>query len=166
VRLSRFCIPPPNCESQSDYFAIENLTRTFALRFNSVCADHNIAPSSRRSQLRSAPAVFVLILVNCACFSLFEISGWGLERSKVFCIGLGRSSRTRCCTTRILASFHWAFSTWRLFASRVQPFRPLRSRSAARRSIGTIDFSRCYLISGLASGAGVVALKKVGGSRR
>ena len=49
-----------------------------------------------------------------------------------FCIGLARSSRTRLCARRILASVHCAFSTCRLFASRVQSFRALRSRSAAR----------------------------------
>jgi len=45
--------------------------------FNSVRADHNIAPPSRRSQLRSAPAVFVLIWSMC----LFSCSRfcWGLE---------------------------------------------------------------------------------------
>ena len=50
--------------------------------FSSVPADHDIAPSTRRSQLRSAPAVFVLILVNVLVF-LFEISAGGWNDPEV-----------------------------------------------------------------------------------
>ena len=49
--------------------------------------------STRRSQLRSAPAVLVLILVNALVF-LFEIL-LGAGTIQKFCIGLERSSRTR-----------------------------------------------------------------------
>ena len=44
----------------------------------------------------------------------------------------GARAGCSCCARRILAPVHCAFSTWRIFASGVQPFCPLRSRSATR----------------------------------
>src|SRR5437867_2438882 len=41
--------------------------------FSSVPADHEMARSTRRNQLRNTPAVFILILVNVLVF-LFEMS--------------------------------------------------------------------------------------------
>jgi len=41
---------------------------------NSVPADHDIAPSTRKSA-RSAPALFVLILVQCHCFPVRDFCG-------------------------------------------------------------------------------------------
>ena len=80
-----------------------------------------------------------------------------------FCIGLERSSRTRLLlqgeywrlfTALFLhAGFlHLAFNLFALYV--LGP--PLE------RSIGTIRFLACYLISGLASSAGVVALTEIG----
>jgi len=112
--------------------------------------------------------VFVLILVNVLVF-LFEISAGGWNDPKVLHRIGAVPSRTRLLhNAKYWRLFHWAFSTWRLFASRVQPFSPFYVLGPPlERSIGTIRFLACYLISGLASGAGVVALKRGrGGSRR
>jgi rhomboid protease GluP len=127
----------------------------------SVPVDHDIAPSTRRSQLRSAPAVFVLILINVLVF-LFEISAWDWNDPKVLHrIGalepyavVAQGEYWRLFTALFLhAGFlHLAFNLFALYV--LGP--PLE------RSIGTIRFLACYLISGIASSAGVVALMEIG----
>ena len=129
--------------------------------FRSVPADHDIAPSTRRSQLRSAPAVFVLILVNVLVF-LFEISVGDWNDPRVLHrIGavepdavVAQGEYWRLFTALFLhAGFlHLAFNLFALYV--LGP--PLE------RSIGTIRFLACYLISGIASSAGVVALTEIG----
>ena len=129
--------------------------------FSSVPADHDIAPSTRRSQLRSAPAVFVLILVNVLVF-LFEISAGDWNDPRVLHrIGalepdavVAQGEYWRLFTALFLHGgfLHLAFNLFALYV--LGP--PLE------RSIGTIRFLACYLISGLASSAGVVALNEIG----
>jgi membrane associated rhomboid family serine protease len=129
--------------------------------FRPIPGDHDIAPSTRRSQLRSAPAVFVLILVNVLVF-LYEISAGGWNDPEVLHrIGAVESDAVvaqgeywRLGTALFLhAGFlHLAFNLFGLYV--LGP--PLE------RSIGTIRFLACYLISGLASSAGVVALTEIG----
>jgi membrane associated rhomboid family serine protease len=129
--------------------------------FNSVPVDYENAPSSRRFQLRSAPAVVVLILVNVLVF-LFEISvgDWNdpevlhrigaLEPSAV----VEQGEYWRLFTALFLHGgfLHLAFNLFALYV--LGP--PLE------RSIGTMRFLACYLISGFASSAGVVALNEIG----
>ena len=129
--------------------------------FSSMGADHDIAPSTRRSQLRSAPAVLVLILVNVLVF-LFEISVGDWNDPKVLHqIGavepyavVAQGEYWRLFTALFLHGgfLHLAFNLFALYV--IGP--------ALERSIGTIRFLACYLISGLASSAGVVALAEVG----
>jgi len=129
--------------------------------FNSVRADRNIASSTRRSQVRSAPAVFVLILVNVLVF-LFEISAGGWDNPTV----LHRIGAVEPYAVAVQGEY------WRLFTALFlhAGFLHLMFNLVAlyvlgpqlERSIGTIRFLACYLISGLASGAGVVALNEVG----
>ena len=129
--------------------------------FNSVPADHDIAPSTRRSQLRSAPAVFALILINVLVF-LFEISvgDWN-DPEVLHRIGalepyavVAQGEYWRLFTALFLHGgfLHLGFNLFALYV--LGP--PLE------RSIGTIRFLACYLISGLASSAGVVALNELG----
>ena len=129
--------------------------------FNSVPADHNIGASTWRSQLRSAPAVFVLILVNVLVF-LYEMSvgDWNdpdvlhrigaLEPEAV----VAQGEYWRLFTALFLHGgfLHLGFNLFALYV--LGP--PLE------RSIGTIRTLACYLISGLASSAGVVALNEIG----
>jgi membrane associated rhomboid family serine protease len=128
--------------------------------FSFVPADHDVA-STRRSQLRSAPAVLVLILVNVLVF-LFEISVGDWNDPKVLHrIGavelyavVAQGEYWRLFTALFLHGgfLHLAFNLFALYV--IGP--PLE------RSIGTIRFLACYLISGLVSSAGVIALTEVG----
>ena len=129
--------------------------------FNSVSADQNIGPSTWRSQLRSAPAVFVLIVVNVVVF-LYEISvgDWNnpdvlhrlgaLEPEAV----VAQGEYWRLFTALFLHGgfLHLAFNLFALYV--LGP--PLE------RSIGTIRTLACDLISGLVSSAGVVGLHTIG----
>jgi membrane associated rhomboid family serine protease len=129
--------------------------------FRSFRTDHDITTSTWRSQLRSAPAVFVLILVNVLVF-LFEISvgDWN-DPGFLHRIGalepyavVAQGEYWRLFTALFLhAGFlHLAFNLFALYV--IGP--------SLEGSIGTIRFLACYLISGLASSAGVVALNEIG----
>jgi membrane associated rhomboid family serine protease len=129
--------------------------------FNFVPPNHNIAPSTWRNQFRSAPAVFVLILVNVLVF-LFENSAGDLNDPRVLHrIGalepyavVAQGEYWRLFTALFLHGgfLHLGFNLFALYV--LGP--PLE------RSIGTIRFLACYLISGVASSAGVVALSEIG----
>ena len=128
--------------------------------FSSVHANHDIGPSTLRSQLRSAPAVLILILVNVLVF-LFEISvgDWNdpevlhrLGALEPYAV-VAQGEYWRLFTALFLHGgfLHLGFNLFALYV--LGP--PLE------RSIGTIRFLACYLISGLASSAGVVALTEL-----
>ena len=114
-----------------------------------------------RSQLRNAPAVLVLILVNAAIF-LFEISlGDSNDPEVLHRIGalepyavVVQGEYWRLFTALFLHGglAHLGFNLFALYV--LGP--PLE------RSIGTMRFVVCYLISGLASGAGVIGLTLIG----
>ena len=132
-----------------------------SITLKSVPADCDIARSSRRSQLGSAPAVLVLIVMNVLVF-LFEISVGDWNNPEVLHrIGalepdavVAQGEYWRLFTALFLHGgfLHLAFNLFALYV--LGP--PLE------RSIGTIRFLACYLISGLASSAGVVALNEIG----
>ena len=127
---------------------------------SSVPAEHDIR-SSWRNQLRSAPAVFVLILVNVLVF-LFEIFA-GDWNDPQFLHRIGALE-----PYAVVAQGEY----WRLFTALFLHggFLHLGSNLFAlyvlgpplERSIGTIRFLACYLISGIASSAGVVVLNELG----
>src|SRR5205823_10946571 len=129
--------------------------------FSSVPADHDIALSTRRSQLRSAPAVFVLILINVLVF-LFEISvGDWSDPEVLHRIGalepyavVAQGEYWRLLTALFLHGgfLHLGFNLFALYV--LGP--PLE------RAIGTMRFAACYLISGLGSSVGLVALMTLG----
>jgi membrane associated rhomboid family serine protease len=120
-----------------------------------------IADRVRHSQLRSAPAVFVLILLNVLAF-VFEISVGDLNDAEVLHrVGalepyavVAQGEYWRLFTALFLHGgfTHLLFNIFALYV--LGP--PLE------RSIGTIRFAACYLISGLASSAGVVGLTVLG----
>ena len=115
----------------------------------------------RHSQLRSAPAVLVLILLNAVTF-LFEISFGDLNDPEV----LHRVGALEPYAVVVQGEY------WRLFTALFLHggFTHLLFNIFAlyilgpplERSIGTIRFAVCYLMSGLASSAGVVALTVLG----
>lgn len=111
----------------------------------------------RRSQVRNAPAVLVLIVLNVLAF-LYEISVGDLNDPEV----LHRVGALEPYAVVIQGEY------WRLFTALFLHggFTHLLFNIFAlyilgpplERSIGTIRFVVCYLISGLASSAGVVGL--------
>jgi membrane associated rhomboid family serine protease len=153
----------PTAELREQIRLFRNLksNATRSRTFSSVSPDHNMATSNRRSQLRTAPAVLILILVNLLAF-VFEIfkGGWN-DPDVLHQIGaveldavVAQGEYWRLFTALFLhAGFlHLAFNLFALYV--LGP--PLE------RSIGTIRFLACYLISGVASSAGVVALMEIG----
>src|SRR5436309_11469144 len=115
----------------------------------------------RHSQLRSAPAVLILIVLNVVAF-LFEMSVGDSNDPEVL-----RRIGALEVDSVVVQHEYWRFITalflhggllhlgFNLFALYVLG-PPLE------RSIGTMRFVVCYLISGLASGAGVVGLTLIG----
>lgn len=120
-----------------------------------------VADRVRHSQLRSAPAVLVLILLNAVAF-LFEISIGDLNDPEVLHrVGalepyavVAQGEYWRLFTALFL---HGGFThlLFNIFALCILG-PPLE------RTIGTMRFAVCYLISGLASSAGVVGLTVLG----
>jgi membrane associated rhomboid family serine protease len=139
-----------------------NVAHRRAFRF--VAADHDFERSTRRSQFRSAPGVFVLIVVNVLVF-LFEVSvGHWNDPTVLYRIGalepsavVAQGEYWRLFTALFLhAGFlHLGFNMFALYV--LGP--PLE------RAIGTTRFAACYLISGLGSSVGVVALSEMGLAR-
>jgi membrane associated rhomboid family serine protease len=149
--------PSPELRGQVRLFQRLKPHQNYPVAFPSV----PVADRVRHSQLRSAPAVLVLILLNVVAF-LFEISVGDLNDSEVLHrVGalepyavLAQGEYWRLFTALFLHGgfTHLLFNIFALYI--LGP--PLE------RSIGTIRFAVCYLISGLASSAGVVALTVVG----
>ena len=128
---------------------------------------HRAGPASeagrmvRHSQLRSAPAVLALIVLNAVAF-LFEISVGDLNDPEV----LHRVGALEPYAVVVQGEY------WRLFTALFLHggFTHLLFNIFAlyilgpplERSIGTLRFTVSYLISGLASSAGVVGLTILG----
>ncbi|HJW37805.1 MAG TPA: rhomboid family intramembrane serine protease [Candidatus Udaeobacter sp.] len=122
-----------------------------------VAVDHE----TTHSQLRNAPAVLVLILLNAGAF-LFEISVGNWNSPDV----LHRIGALEPYAVVVQGEY------WRLFTGLFlhggfthlffNVFALYVLGPPLERSIGTMRFVLCYLISGLASGAGVVGLTLIG----
>lgn len=115
----------------------------------------------RHSQLRSAPAVLILIVLNVIAF-LFEMSvgDWN-DQEVLHRIGaldvdsvVVQHEYWRFITALFLHGglLHLGFNLFALYV--LGP--------TLERSIGTMRFVACYFISGIASGAGVIGLTLVG----
>jgi membrane associated rhomboid family serine protease len=129
--------------------------------FQSAPGGYETPRRVRHSQLRSAPAVFILILLNAAAFLLeISVGDWNdpevlhrlgaLEPYSV----VVQHEYWRFFTALFLHGgfIHLLFNVFALYI--LGP--PLE------RSIGTMRFVVCYLISGVASGAGVMGLTLMG----
>jgi membrane associated rhomboid family serine protease len=120
-----------------------------------------VAERVRHSQLWSAPAVLVLILLNVIAF-LFEISVGDLNDPEILHrVGaldpyavVAQGEYWRLFTALFLHGgfTHLLFNVFALYV--LGP--------SLERAIGTVRFAACYLISGLASSAGVVGLMVLG----
>jgi membrane associated rhomboid family serine protease len=129
--------------------------------FSSVPVEGEIRQQDRRRHFSRAPAVLILILLNAAAF-LFEISfgDWN-DPEVLHQIGalepyavVVQGQYWRLFTALFLHGgfAHLLFNVFALYV--LGP--PLE------RSIGAVRFVLCYLISGLASSAGVVLLTVIG----
>ena len=120
-----------------------------------------VADRVRHSQLRRAPAVLVLIVLNAVVF-LVEISVGDLNDPEV----LHRVGALESYAVVVQGEY------WRLFTALFlhgglthllfNVFALYILGPPLERSIGTIRFAVCYLMSGLASSAGVVGLTVLG----
>jgi membrane associated rhomboid family serine protease len=129
--------------------------------FSSGPADYEMARSTRRNQLQNTPAVFILILVNVLVF-LFEMSAGDWNDPEV----LHRIGALEPYAVVVQGEY------WRLFTALFlhggflhlgfNLFALYVLGPSLERAIGTLRFAACYLISGLASSVGVVALTVMG----
>jgi len=127
----------------------------------SVPIGYETARPTRHSQLRSAPAVLIFILLNTVAFLLeMSVGDWN-DPEVLHRIGaldpysvVVQHEYWRFFTAIFLHGgfIHLLFNLFALYV--LGP--PLE------RSVGTLRFVVCYLVSGLASGAGVVGLTLIG----
>ena len=115
----------------------------------------------RHSQLRSAPAVLIFILLNAVAF-LFEISVGDWNDPEVL-----RRIGALDLYSIVVQHEYWRFFTALFLHGGLvhllfNVFALYILGPPLERSIGTMRFVVCYLISGLASGAGVVGLTLMG----
>lgn len=129
--------------------------------FSSAPADYEMTGSAWRDQLRNTPAVFILILVNILVF-LFEMSAGDWNDPEVlhrigalepYAVVVQREYWRLFTALFLHGGFlHLGFNLFALYI--LGP--PLE------RAVGTLRFAVCYLVSGLASSAGVVAFTVMG----
>ncbi len=149
--------PSPELRDQIRLFRQLESQANYRVAVGPAAVDHD----TTRSQFRNAPAVLVLILLNAAVF-LFEIFvGDSNDPEVLHRIGalepyavVVQGEYWRLFTALFLHGglAHLLFNLFALYV--LGP--PLE------RSIGTMRFVVCYLISGLASGAGVMGLTLIG----
>ncbi|MGE5209573.1 MAG: rhomboid family intramembrane serine protease [Alphaproteobacteria bacterium] len=153
----------PSDELREQVQLFRRLESNPALRtnFRPVFPSDEIATSASPDQVQITPAVLIIILVNGVVF-LFEMyaGGWNdpvvlhrigaLEPYAV----VGQGEYWRLFTALFLHGgfLHLGFNLFALYI--LGP--PLE------RAIGTWRFATCYLLSGLGSSAGVVALSEMG----
>ena len=126
-----------------------------------VPVEYETTRRARGIQLRNALAVFILILLNAVVF-LFEISVGGWNDPEV----LHRIGALEPYSV-VVQHEYWRFFTavflhGGLLHVGFNVFALYVLGPPLERSIGTIRFVICYLISGLVSGVGVVGLTLIG----
>jgi membrane associated rhomboid family serine protease len=129
--------------------------------FHSPPAGYQTPRRIRHSQLRSAPAVLIFILLNAVAF-LFEISVGDWNDPEVL-----RRIGALDLYSIVVQHEYWRFFTALFLHGGLvhllfNVFALYILGPPLERSIGTMRFVVCYLISGLASGAGVVGLTLMG----
>ncbi len=152
----------PSAELRGQVRLFRHLQSNPALRtnFTSVPANYATAASARRNQFQNAPAVLILIAINVLAF-LLEISAGGWNDPDVLHrmgalepYAVVKGEYWRLLTALFLHGgfLHLGFNLFALYV--LGP--PLE------RAIGTMRFAACYLISGLGSSVGLVALMTLG----
>jgi len=153
--------PSPDLRDQLRVFRRLESQATHRTAVGAVPIQDNAVLRGRPRDLQNAPAVLVLILLNLVVF-IFEISiGDSNDPEVLHRVGalepysvVVQHEYWRFLTAMFLHGglLHVGFNVFALYV--LGP--PLE------RSIGTIRFAACYLVSGLASGAGVIALTFMG----
>jgi len=153
--------PSPKLRDQIRLFRQLESQANHRTAFGTVPVEYETTRQAKGNQFRHAPAVFVLILLNAVVF-LFEISvGDSNDPDVLHRIGalepyavVVQGEYWRLFTALFLHGgfAHLGFNLFALYV--LGP--PLE------RSIGTMRFVACYLVSGLASGAGVMGLTLIG----
>ena len=152
----------PSAELREQVRLFRRLQSNPALRtnFSPLAANCAMAASAGRNQFQNAPAVLTLIVINVLAF-LWEISAGGWNDPDVLHrIGalepyeVVKGEYWRLLTALFLHGgfLHLGFNLFALYV--LGP--PLE------RAIGTTRFAACYLISGVGSSVGVVALTALG----
>lgn len=153
--------PSAELREQVRLFQLLETRQNDQATFSSVPVEDEMPRRVRRRHFRGAPAVLILILFNATAF-LFEISFGDSNDPEV----LHRIGALEPYAVVVQAQY------WRLFTALFLHggFAHLLFNLFAlyvlgpplERSIGTLRFALCYLISGLASSAGVVLLTVIG----
>jgi membrane associated rhomboid family serine protease len=157
----QFLHPSPELRDEIRLFRRSESQANHRTEADPVPIEYKTPRRAGRSQLRNAPAVLILILLNAVVF-LFEISvGDSNDPEVLHRIGALESYSVvvqheywRFFTALFLHGglLHLGFNVFALYV--LGP--PLE------RSIGPARFVACYLLSGLASGAGVIGLTLIG----
>jgi membrane associated rhomboid family serine protease len=153
--------PSPELREQMRLFSQLESQAKHRAAIGSLPIEYETTLRGRRSQLRNAPAVLILILLNAVVF-LFEITVGDWNDPEV----LHRIGALEPYAVVIQGEY------WRLFTALFlhggfthllfNVFALYVLGPPLERSIGTMRFVACYLISGLASGAGVMGLTLIG----
>ncbi len=153
--------PTAEVREQVRFFQRLESHPTHGRAFSAGTVDHERTSFVRRIQRWNAPGVLILISANLLAF-LFEVSvgGWAHR---------GVLHRLGALEPHVVVAQH---EYWRLFSALFlhAGFLHLGFNLFAlyilgpplERAIGTIRFLACYLISGVASSAGVVFLNEIG----
>jgi membrane associated rhomboid family serine protease len=160
ARILQFLHPSAELRDQVRLFRHLESHQDHHVAIGSIPNDYKVRPA-RRSRLRNAPAVLILILLNAVAF-LFELRIGDVNDPNVLHrVGalepyavIAQGEYWRLFTSLFLHGglTHLLFNVFALYV--LGP--PLE------RSIGTVRFAACYLISGIASNVGVVVLMVAG----
>jgi membrane associated rhomboid family serine protease len=129
--------------------------------FSSVPIEYETAHRNRHNQLLKAPAVLIFILLNAVAF-LFEISVGDWNDPEV----LHRVGALDLYSVVVQREYWRFFTALFLHGGFIHLFFNVFALyilgPPLERSIGTMRFVVCYLVSGIASGAGVAGLSLIG----
>jgi membrane associated rhomboid family serine protease len=129
--------------------------------FSSVPIEYETAHRNRHNQLLNAPAVLIFILLNAVAF-LFEISVGDWNDPEV----LHRVGALDLYSVVVQREYWRFFTALFLHGGFIHLFFNVFALyilgPPLERSIGTMRFVVCYLVSGIASGAGVAGLSLIG----
>ena len=152
-------IPPPPHPSKPGYISLSSISNhTHSRAFPSLPPSHYLSLPSGLTQARRAPGVCIYACPRLR-LSPPHIRCWRALPPRSPSSARWRSRRGGRASPRL---FFFSLPLFLLLAFFFLPLFFPFFFSFSPRSIGTIRFLACYLISGIASSAGVVALTEIG----